>query len=89
MTGTDLCVRLYKSVPVIFETPYITVTVNSRRYSCIFSSYSVMIQQLQCYDHECSLFHFGAMCTSPCLKLPMLYCQLKLPMLYCQFSAQF
>ena len=29
MTGTDLCVRLYKSVPVIFEPPCTTFIITN------------------------------------------------------------
>jgi len=32
MTGTDLCVRLYKSVPVIFEPPCIITTQRQQFY---------------------------------------------------------
>ena len=30
MTGTDLCVRLYKSVPVIFEPPCISLYLHTQ-----------------------------------------------------------
>jgi len=40
MTGTDLCLRLYKSVPVIFEPPCILHTWNQKcsLYSTVFHS---------------------------------------------------
>ena len=34
MTGTDLCVRLYKSVPVIFEPPCISLLYMFRASMC-------------------------------------------------------